>query len=185
MNEILAIQSAVPLIGPEEGFRGTAYWDVNGWAVGYGFHYYSDGSSVQQGDTMTREEATAYLTTVATQKWNAIRGCITAPINENQAAALIDLAFNCGEGAVCRSTLLQLINSGAPPDQITAQFEQTCTTAGGKYLDVLYNRRVDEVSLFFSSVKQYVKANPATVFVGAGLIFALMGLWIYRAVYKK
>lgn len=186
MNEQLAIQTAITnLIGPEEGFKSTAYWDVNGWAIGYGFHYYPDGTAVQQGDTLTLDQARSDLLPVATGKWVAIKPCITVSLNENQAAALIDLAYNCGEGTVCKSDLLKLINAGAPADQITAAFEQTCVTAGGTYLSVLYHRRVDEVGLFFAGVTQYVQENPATVLVAGALLIGLMGLWIYRAVYKK
>lgn len=185
MDEQLAIETAVAQIAPEELFEGTAYWDVNGYAIGYGFHYYADGSAVQQGDTMTLSQAKSYVVTVAGQKWQAIKPCITVALNENQAAALIDLAYNCGEGTVCRSTLLQLINAGAPADQISAQFEQTCTTAGGVYMSGLYNRRVDEVALFWSGVKQYAQQNPATVLIGGAVVVSLFGYLLYRAVYKN
>lgn len=185
MDEQLAIQTAVAQIGPAELFESSAYWDVNGYAVGYGFHYYSDGSAVQQGDTMTKADADSYLVIVAGQKWQAIKPCITAQLNENQAAALIDLAYNCGEGTVCRSTLLQLINAGAPADQISAQFEQTCTTAGGNYMSVLYNRRVSEAALFWSGMKQYAQQNPVTILVGGALVVGLFGYLVYRVVYKN
>lgn len=185
MNEPLAIQLAVKEIAPEEQFSPTAYYDVNGYAVGYGFHYYRNGSAVQQGDTMTKADADAYVTTVAAGKWQAIKPCITVPLNENQAAALIDLAYNCGEGTVCRSDLLQLINAGAPADQITAQFEKTCTTAGGTYMSVLYNRRVDEVQLFFSNVQQYASNNPVQILIGGVVIAGLIGVLVYRNFVRK
>jgi len=185
MNEQLAIQTAIPLIKPAETFAANAYWDVNGWAIGYGFHDYPDGTAVQQGDTMTLDDANADVIQLATQKWNAIKRCITVNLNENQAAALIDLAYNCGEGAVCRSTLLQLINAGAPQEQITAQFEQTCVTAKGIYMSGLYTRRVDEVSLFFSNVQQYAQQNPVQILIGGAVVVGLFGFLLYRAVYKK
>lgn len=186
MNEQLAIQTAVQLIAPEEDFSPNAYYDVNGYAIGYGFHYYQDGSAVQQGDTMTRSDADAYVYVVAAGKWQAIKSCIKVQVNENQAAALIDLAYNCGEGTVCKSTLLQLINAGAPADQIAAQFQQTCTTAGGKYMSALYNRRVSEADLFFADVTQYMQENKAQVILIAGILIAgLTGFLIYRAVNNK
>jgi lysozyme len=184
VNEDYAIQLAVQQIAPAEVFTSNAYWDVNGYAIGYGFHYYSNGSAVERGDTMTKADADTYVYTVARQKWNAIKPCITVDINENQAAALIDLAYNCGEGTVCRSTLLSLINSGAPVDDISAEFEQTCTTAGGKYLNVLYRRRVNEVQLFWSNVTQYAKLNPQVILIGGIFIVGLFGFLLYRSVYK-
>lgn len=187
MNEQLAIQIAVTnLIDPQEGFMGTAYWDVNGWAIGYGNHYYADGSAVQQGDTISQADAEALVYTVAAGKWAAIKPYITATLNENQAAALIDLAYNCGEGTVEKSTLLQLINAGASQDQITAQFEQTCVTANGTYMSVLYNRRVDDVQLFFANAQQFIQQNqPAVILVAGILIASLTGFLIYRQVRKK
>lgn len=187
MNETLAIQTAVEgLIEAAEGFKDTAYWDVDGWAIGYGNHDYQDGTAVQQGDTINQADAETLVNKVAAQKWQAIKPCITASINENQGAALIDLAYNCGEGFVCHSTLLQLINAGAPADQVTAQFEQTCVTAKGTYLSDLYHRRVNEVNLFFTSVTQYVQQNSTQVIlVGGVLIAALTGYLVYRVYFKK
>ncbi len=185
MNEDYAIELAVQQIAPAEDYSPKAYWDVNGYAVGYGFHYYADGTSVQQGDTMAKDVADAYVYTVARGKWKAIKPCITVNLNENQAAALIDLAYNCGEDLVCKSKLLQLINAGAEASEISFQFEQTCTTAGGKYMSILYQRRVNEMQLFWSNVTQYAKVNPEVILVGGIVIVGIFGFLLYRAIYKR
>lgn len=189
MNEQYAIQVACQEVAPAESFSANAYWDVNGYAIGFGFHNYADGSAVQQGDTMTLDDANALLVTTVTGFWQAIKPCITANINENQAAALIDLAYNCGNGLVCKSTVLQLINAGADEATISAQWEQTCTTANGTYLSVLYNRRVDEVDMFFSTLSQnvtsYVQQNPIQILIGGAVLVTLTGYLIYRVTRKK
>jgi lysozyme len=190
MNQNYAIQIAVQgLIEGQEGFEATAYYDTNGYAIGYGNHYYADGSAVQQGDTITQAAAEALVEAIAGQTWTAIQPSITADLNENQAAALIDLAYNCGSGLVSKSQLVQLINSGATEDQISAQWEQTCTTANGTYLQGLYTRRVDEVGLFFANVSDaandLVTNNQDALVVGGALIVALAAVWIWRASKKK
>jgi hypothetical protein len=38
--------------------------------------------------------------------------CVTVPINDGELAAYTSFAFNEGEGAFCRSTLLKKLNAG-------------------------------------------------------------------------
>lgn len=186
MNFEYAIQVADNFIAPQEGFVASPYWDVNGYAIGFGNHYYEDGTSVtQDDDPITRSRGMQLLDFVVRQKANAILPYITAALNENQFAALVSLAYNCGEGNVRSSTLLQMINAGASPDDISAQYAKTCVTAKGVYMSDLYNRRVDEAGLFFSVVTQYVKENPIKVYVSIGLLVALGGFLIYKFAIKK
>ena len=35
-----------PFTASQETFSASPYWDVNGYAIGYGNHYYADGSAV-------------------------------------------------------------------------------------------------------------------------------------------
>ena len=44
-------------IAQNEAFRSTPYWDVNGWAIGYGNHYNLDGSPVQPGQVISQPDA--------------------------------------------------------------------------------------------------------------------------------
>jgi lysozyme len=164
-----------------------AYWDSKGevWTIGYGNTYYEDGTPVQQGDIISRSRAKSLLQFIVAQKEQAIRPYVTANLNENQYAALLSLAYNCGEGAEERSTLLQLINSGASGDDIAAQYEKTCITAKGQYVSDLYNRRVSEVGLFFSNVKQMAISNPTVTLVAGGLVFALAIYFTIRAARQK
>ena len=45
-----AVAIAAPFTAGFEGFRASPYFDVNGYAIGYGNHYYSDGTAVEQTD---------------------------------------------------------------------------------------------------------------------------------------
>src|SRR5713226_7727753 len=104
MNYNYAIQVAIDqLIKPQEELATVlpdgsiqAYWDSAGkiWTIGWGNTYYQDGSAVKQGDIISRQQAEDLLTYVVAQKEAIIRGYVTAPINENQYAVLIDLAYN-------------------------------------------------------------------------------------------
>ena len=46
MDQSTAIATATNFIAKQESFSPVPYWDVNGYAIGYGNHYYTDGSSV-------------------------------------------------------------------------------------------------------------------------------------------
>lgn len=160
-----------------------AYWDSIGqvWTIGWGNTYYQDGSAVSQGDIITRQQADDLLAYVVAQKEGAIRPYVTADLNPNQYAALISLAYNCGQGNVINSQLLTLINSGASQDDITSQFEQTCVTSKGVPVSGLYNRRVSEVNLFFSQVSQIITDNPSLSIITGFTILSLLGYYIWRA----
>lgn len=190
MNLDYAIQVATDFIKKEEDLYKVlpdgsiqAYWDSTGkiWTIGWGNTYYEDGSPVQEGDIISYDRAVSLLKLIVAQKEEAIRPHVTADLNENQYAALISLAYNCGEGNVDRSSLLQLINSGASSDEITAQYDKTCVTSKGTYVSSLYNRRVREVDLFFSNVKQAAINNPKTTIVGGALVLILATYFIIRA----
>lgn len=188
MDYALAINIATDFIASVEGFSPNAYWDVNGYAIGYGNHYYEDGSDVQADDTIDKTRANTLLKKVVQGKEQAIRSYVTAPINENQYAALISLAYNCGEGNVRQSQLLQLINARASVDAIKNQFLQTCVTAKGQYMASLYDRRLDEFTKLYSNISQLIQQYPATstaVAVGGLLVFGLIIFYSIRIAKDK
>lgn len=193
LNYNLAISIATDTIKKEEGIpttpdgRAKAYWDADGkkWTIGWGNTYYEDGSAVKEGDTITMSRAVSLLKIVTAQKEKAIRPHVTAPLNENQYAALIDLAYNWGEGNVKNSKLLKLINAGAPQADILNQWDETAITAGGHYLPVLYKRRLNEFKLFATDVMQAVQNHPELSFATGLTIMAVTGYYIYRLAKRK
>lgn len=193
MNYQLAINIASDLIKKEEGIprlpdgRVKAYWDKAGeiWTIGWGNTYYQDGRPVKEGDVITYQQAVDLMKFVVAQKEKAIRPYVTAKLNENQYAALIDLAYNWGEGNLRKSKLLQLINAGAPEAEILDQWDETAVTAKGTYYANLYKRRLNEFKLYSQKVMEVVRANPeislATILTAA----AVTGYYIYRFVKHK
>lgn len=148
MNLSRAVHIAQRFIADRETFSPTAYYDVNGYAIGYGNHYYRDGSLVSSGDTIDQGSAWELLGFYVLQNAKAIMDQIRVPVTENQLAALTSLRYNCG---TVTKDLLFLINSGAPESQVTEQFARTCITSGGVYNPDLVVRRQLEIGLYTST----------------------------------
>ena len=167
--------------------RIKAYWDKYGkvWTIGWGNTYYQDGSAVREGDIITQAQADTLLDFVIDQKEKIIRPYFKVKLNENQYAALISLAYNCGEGNLKKSHLLELINAGASRAEIEDQFDETCVTAKGVWMKGLYNRRLSEMKLFYDSALSYVTNNPEISIATALTIFGLAGYYLYRAAKLK
>jgi len=108
---------AASFIAPHEGFRSTPYWDVNGWAIGYGSHYNADGSPVQPNQTIDQAGAqslTQYQ--IETVYGPAIANRIGEPAWSNltpaEQASAIDLAYNYGPSSRCLSDVTAAYQSG-------------------------------------------------------------------------
>lgn len=193
-NRELAIQIATNFIADEEKLhkklpdgRVQAYWDSAGkiWTIGWGNTYYENGSPVQEGDIITREQAKRLLDVIVRQKEAAMRPLIKVRLNENQYAALLSLVYNCGEGNFSRSELLKLINAGADPAIIADKYDETCVTAKGEYMVGLYNRRVREVKLFFSAVRKTIMDNPRTSIAIGAIVLGMTAYLTYRIAKAK
>lgn len=184
MNIENAISLAIPLVRGEEGFRSKAYWDVNGYAIGYGNHYYKDGSAVKQGDTIDKSGADDLQRFYVRQFANEIAPFIKVDITDHQMAALISLAYNCGEG-VRNSQLFKLINAKAPEDQIEAEYKKTCVTVKSTYNAGLFDRRVRELKVFTSDAIEFAKENKWQLVVTGVLFFGLIGFYIWKLSKEK
>jgi lysozyme len=107
MREINA--AGMSLIEQFEGCRLDAYQDQGGiWTIGYGHT-----SGVQDGDSITSDQAEAFLAQDLSQAEQQVDDAVKSEINDNQFAALVSFAFNCGIGALDRSTLLADVNNSA------------------------------------------------------------------------
>ena len=128
-----------------------AYDDGTGtWTIGYGSIYnYDENRPVQQGDTITQQQADSWLQQEAQSKMNAVKSLVTVPITNNQLIALSSFAYNEGVGALQNSTLLSLLNSGANKQTVADQFDRW-VYAGGSIMKGLVTRRAAEKQLFLS-----------------------------------
>ncbi len=95
-----------------EGLSLAAYYDANGWAIGYGHH----GPEVHEGLVWTPEQAESAVISDASAAGRAVFTLTAVPLTQGQYDALTDFVFNLGVGALHGSTLLSLLNQGQYDD---------------------------------------------------------------------
>jgi GH24 family phage-related lysozyme (muramidase) len=84
-----------------EGFRSTPYWDVNGYAIGYGQHTNPlTGRPVQPGDFIDKSQADSLLSSAIQPYADTVQRQLGADswnsLTANQQNALTDYAYNYG-----------------------------------------------------------------------------------------
>jgi lysozyme len=109
--------------------------------IGYGVT-----EGVKMGMVWTAEEAEAALRRELAKHEAAVRRLVTVDLNQNEFDALVSFSYNCGAGALGKSTLLKRLNAG---DRLGAasQFSKW-TRGGGRVLKGLVSRRDREAALF-------------------------------------
>jgi lysozyme len=133
----------------------NAYLDPVGIpTIGYGSTYNYDAKrKVRLGDSITQEKAIEWLRRETKSIVPKIKALVKVPINQNQLDSLTSFVYNVGIGAFQSSTLLRLLNSGAPKEQVAAQFDRwnKGTVRGEKVvLPGLTRRRKEEKALFLA-----------------------------------
>lgn len=137
-------KEGLELIKSFEGLRLKAYRDLVGvWTIGYG----STGKHVKPGMVITeaqaeellREDLARFEANIAAKAQNASQG---------QFDAIVSLAFNVGNGAINRSTLLRMHNVGNY-EGAALQFRRW-NRAGGRVIRGLSRRRAAEERLYRS-----------------------------------
>jgi lysozyme len=122
--------------------------------IGYGSTYNYDAKrKVKLGDSITQEKAIEWLRKETKAIVPKIKALVKVPINQNQIDSLTSFVYNVGIGAFQSSTLLRLLNSGAPKSEVAAQFDRwnKGTVNGQKIvLPGLVRRRSEEKSLFLA-----------------------------------
>lgn len=141
-------QRGIDLIKSFEGLELKAYPDPgtggDPWTIGYGH----TGPEVKKGLVITAEQAEEYLKKDLEKFENALMKMLKVSVTENQWAALISFAYNCGPKNLETSTLLRLLNAG-DIQGAAAQFGRW-NKAAGKELPGLTRRRAAERALFLS-----------------------------------
>ena len=146
-------------IGLHEGLRLGAYRDAVGiWTIGYGHTAMAGPPAPAAGMTISNSEADAILARDLLRFETGVGRLVTVPLAQHEFDALVSFAFNVGEGALGRSTLLKRLNAGDRP-AAAAQFG-TWNKAGGRVLAGLTRRRAEERAMFSSGLYAGV---PATV----------------------
>ena len=143
------LELAARIARPFEGLSLRPYHDPVGFpTIGYG-HLLSreQGADLSRWPALADEaEASTLLESDMTSALNSVRRLIAVPLAENQEAALVDFAFNCGSGNLQLSTLRRVINRGEL-DEAPKQFRRW-VYARGRRLKGLVIRREAEIERF-------------------------------------
>ncbi|MFA5186912.1 MAG: lysozyme [Patescibacteria group bacterium] len=144
-------KAGLDLIKEFEGLRLTSYKCPAGvWTIGIGTTVLPSGIRVGPGMTCTELEAKLYLTFDLKNFEEQVKKLVTVPLNENQFAALVSFAYNCGWQSLQASTLLRLLNHG--DYELAAEQFGRWTHGGGVVLPGLVRRREAEKKLFLIPV---------------------------------
>ena len=139
--------AGLQLIKEFEGLRLDAYICPAGvWTVGYG----STGDHVYPGQVITEPEAEELLRKDLWRFEDCVSSRVTVGLTDNEYAALVSFAFNCGCGALQESTLLRRLNAGEPKPRVFSEELPKWVRGGGQVLPGLVRRRQAEVDLALS-----------------------------------
>ncbi len=145
-----ASNNLIELIKKFEGFSAKPYLcPAKVATIGYGNTFYANGEKVKLTDIAISEiQAVDLLKDTLKQYEKAVDSYCRDDINQNQFDALVDFAYNCGNGNLKSSTLLKKVN--ANPNDITIGLEfAKWNKGGGKILNGLVKRRAAESELYF------------------------------------
>ena len=109
----LSAAAFVALIG-HEGWTEKAVIPVKGDVptVGPGLTKRPDGSPVQMGDTIKPVEGIQRSYAHLEKDANALRQCVKVPLYQAEFDLLNDAAYQYGTAAICKSSMVTLINQG-------------------------------------------------------------------------
>ena len=126
------------------------------WTVGFGFT-----RGVDIDSRMSRYQASTRLIDELEECASSVAGLCQVVPNENQLAAMSDLAFNIGISRFKGSTVLRAHNSG--DFAAAARAFSLWNKAGGRVLVGLERRRKAEAVLYLTPVKVEAPVNPVGV----------------------
>jgi lysozyme len=103
--------SAAALVGLmlSEGYTDKAVIPVPGDVPTIGF---GTTTGVKLGDKITAPQAVARAFADVQKFEGAIKQCVTVPLTQHEYDAYLELSYNIGSGAFCRSTLVRKLNAG-------------------------------------------------------------------------
>lgn len=116
------------------------------WTLGYGCT-----EGIKPGMIWTEAEAVAALHRELARFEAAVTRLVTVPLNQNEYDALVSFAYNCGEGALKKSTILRRLNAGNRAG--AARAFAAWNKGGGRVLPGLVRRRREEAALFLEPVE--------------------------------
>ena len=118
--------------------------------------------SVGKRTVWSKEECERHFAEELEKYEDAIERLVKVKLNQNQFDALVSFVYNCGIGALERSTLLKLLNKGdygSVPTQLNRWVK-----AGGITYRGLVRRRAAEGAMFMLPMPQDVELHPDDYF---------------------
>ncbi|RNI30942.1 lysozyme [Rufibacter immobilis] len=137
-------------IKKHEGVEYRMYRDVAGYpTIGVG-HLILATEKHLLTKTLTESEVDELLRKDIARFEKNLNAVVKVPLNQNQVDALLSLMFNIGSGAFNKSSILKRLNQ---KDYLRAANNFTLwNKAGGKVVQGLVNRRLQERTLFLSPI---------------------------------
>lgn len=144
----LAISMAALLsITQDEGYSSKPYKDINGkWTNGYG------NATINPTRNVTKKQAIDDLKQNVSADAMQVAKCVKVPITQNQYDAFINLSYNIGYNAFCKSSIVKKVNAG--DDKGACEAIMLYTYVGGKdckdpvnRCGGIVDRRIEERSL--------------------------------------
>lgn len=135
-------------IADEEGFKDTAYKPLptDRWTYGYGTTYKLDGSQVQEGDTITEEDAETILSQTIDSLATKLSYMTNPNCTQQQFDAFLSLCYNCGFSAITNSTTGQMFHNG---EDIADRF-LLWDKSNGQVVPGLLTRRQKERNIYIN-----------------------------------
>jgi lysozyme len=134
----------------------TYYCPADVLTIGYGCT-----EGIKEGDVWTEAQATEALMRELAKHEAAVTRLVTVEINQHQFDALVSFSYNCGSGALAKSTLLQRVN--AKDFDGAAKAFAAWNKGGGRVLPGLVSRRSREAALFQKPATTVTKAPEPTM----------------------
>lgn len=151
MNNLTVDAAGRAFLTAQEGERLASYKDAGGrWTIGVG-HLMLRGAG--PGVLITHEQSQQLLTADLARFEAAVRRLVTVRLNQHQFNALVSFAFNLGEGALAKSSLLKLINANGNADEdagVLTHCFQIWRNVNGKPSPAIEARRLREAALFLT-----------------------------------
>ena len=141
------------------------------WTIGYGNTFYADGTPVKEGDKIDQATANQLFEIIVNDFEKQVRlvlgETLCATLPKESIDALISFAYNCGVGALSKSTLLKKVRANKNDlVGINGEFAKW-NKSNGKVLAGLTRRRNAETELYIDGIlSQYTKRDLIKMYVG-------------------
>lgn len=152
------IALACAFIQPWEGLWTTAQVDTigTGRPITYCYGQTSEFGQVKVGQKFTPQQCSDLLKKSLPKYWDEISPCIHVALPDKTKAALLSASYNAGSSAVCKSPMLERMNTGDIFGGCDA-FAGWYVRAQGRVVKGLINRRNGEKALCLEGASEKPK----------------------------